>query len=223
MRPSFAHIVLTSPDFAVPPVPPAPTGIAWLRASVGRFSSGPEHARRRGAQVAILNTIPLDALRNRTPAHPVDTLAHAMGVTEPIAGPVRDAAQAYQPGTGDESRADLAVDTLVSIFGGAHTEETAARIGLLVQACDATAALIERTRDRSVDVALRDDPPVPATKRQALVTTSIDGVPVEAGEVIRVPLSGELAFGTGPRRCPGQAHALALIPAPESLVPPGMS
>ncbi|GIJ12919.1 hypothetical protein ACFFMR_24540 [Micromonospora andamanensis] len=58
---------------------------------------------------------------------------------------------------------------------------------------------------------LRDDPPVPATRRQATVTGTVAGMTVEAGALVRVPLAGELAFGVGPRRCPGRAHALALV------------
>lgn len=124
-----------------------------------------------------------------------------MGVTDPaVAGLVEDVAQAYQPGAGDDGRADPAVERLVAIFGGERDERTAARIGLLVQACAATVALIERTRHRPVEEVLRDDPPVPFTKRQR-----IDG-----GEIVVVPLAGGLAFGAGPRACPGKAHALAL-------------
>ncbi|BBH68595.1 hypothetical protein ACTI_52800 [Actinoplanes sp. OR16] len=212
--PAAARAALTSPDFVVPapgePGKPARTGIRWLRANVGRFTDGEAHERRRAAQVAVLTAIPLDALRSGGSAHPVETLARAMGVTEPVVDLVRDAAQAYQPGTGDEPRADAAVDELVAVFGGVFDEAAAARIGILVQACDATATLIDRARHRSIDAVLRDDPPVAATKRQALVTTSINGMLIEAGEVVRVRLAGDLAFGAGARRCPGRAHALAL-------------
>ncbi|MEU4690941.1 hypothetical protein [Actinoplanes sp. NPDC023714] len=205
-----ARAVLGSPDFVVPPVPPGRTGIAWLRATVGRFSNGATHERRRAIQVAILDAIPLAHLRDPGPAHPVAILAAAMGVTEPVVGLVRAAAQAYQPGTGDDALADPAVDALVRVFGGTFDEATAARIGILVQACEATAALIARSRDRTIDAVLRDDPPVVATKRQALTATTIGGRTVEAGEVVEVRLAGDLAFGAGPRRCPGRAHALAL-------------
>ena len=124
---------------------------------------------------------------------------------------MRDVAQAYQPGTGDDDRADAAVDRLVVVLGGGYDEPAAARIGVLVQACDATAVLIERARYRPVNDVLRDDPPVPATKRQALVTTTVGDVTIEAGEVVRVCLAGDLAFSAGPHRCPGREHALALI------------
>ncbi|WP_433368249.1 hypothetical protein ACQPZX_41205 [Actinoplanes sp. CA-142083] len=145
--------------------------------------------------------------------HPVDVLARAMGIDGPVSDVVRDIAQAYQPGTGDAARADEAVERLIVRLGGAHDEATAAHIGVLVQACDATATLRQRTRDRPLDEVLRDDPPVRATKRQATEAVTIDGERFEAGEVVLVPLAGDLAFGAGPRRCPGEELALALARA----------
>ncbi|MDG4798195.1 hypothetical protein [Micromonospora sp. WMMD1082] len=206
-----ALAVLNDPTFVVPPVPPASAGVAWLRATVGRFSSGEAHQRRRALSSAILDAIPLESLCDQGPVHPVAVLAREMGVGEPVVNLVRDVAQAYQPDTGDEPRADAAVDRLVAVLGGAFDEPTAARIGVLVQAYQPTIALIERTRGRPVDDVLRDDPPVPATKRQALVGTTVGDVTVDAGEVVRVRLAGDLAFGSGPRRCPGREHALALV------------
>jgi hypothetical protein len=206
-----ALAVLHDPSFVVPPVPAASAGIGWLRAGVGRFSRGVGHERRRALSVAILDAIPPVALRTSGAAHPVAVLARAMGVHDPVVDLVRDVAQAYQPGTGDEARADAAVHRLVAVLGGVPDEGTAARIGVLVQACDATVTLIERARDRPVEDVLRDAPPVPATRRQALVATTIGNVTVSAGEVVRVSLADGLAFGAGPRRCPGQAHALALV------------
>lgn len=207
--------VLHDPAFVVPAVPAATEGVGWLRATVGRFSTGEEHQRRRGLSVAVLDAIPPDAVRSATAVSPVDVLARMMGVAEPVLDVVGDlvraTAQAYHPGTGDDARADAAVERLVMVFGGVTDELTAARIGVLVQACPATATLLERTRHRPVDEVLRDDPPVPATKRQALVTTTVGGTTVLAGEVVHVRLAGELAFGAGPRRCPGRAHALALV------------
>ena len=202
--------VLNDPAFVVPPVPLGSAGVAWLRASVGRFSSGEAYERRRALSIAILDAIPLDSLAARGPMHPVAILAREMGADESVVDLVWDVAQAYQPGTGDEFVADAAVDRLVAVFGGVFDEHTAARIGVLVQACQATTVLIERAWLRPVDDVLRDDPPVPATKRQALVTTTVGDVTVEAGEVVQVRLAGDLAFGAGPRRCPGRAHALAL-------------
>ncbi|MEV0271126.1 hypothetical protein AB0H43_20290 [Hamadaea sp. NPDC050747] len=210
-----ALAVLHDPGFIVPPVPPGTHGIAWLRSAVGRFSSGDEYARRRALSVGVLDDIPLEALRHTGTRHPVAVLAVALGVTEhdlaDVVDRVRDVAQAYQPGTGDEARADAAVNQLVACFGGVQDEATAARIGALVQACDATAILIDRTRHASLDEVLRDQPPVPFTKRQAVTRTTVGDVTVEAGETVQIELAGELAFGAGPRACPGRAHALALV------------
>ncbi len=208
--PAAVRAVLNDPAFVPPPVPPASTGIGWLRATVGRFAGGAVHARRRALQVAVLDGIPPAVLRDGPPAHPVATLARAMGASDVPVDQVREVARAYQPGTGDDTRADVAVEALVRVFGGVHDEATAARIGILVQACDATAALIERARERTVGDVLRDDPPVPATKRQAGPGAALD---IEAGTVVRVRLAGDLAFGAGPRRCPGREHALALVDA----------
>jgi cytochrome P450 len=204
--------VLCDPSFVVPPVPPATRGVAWLRATVGRFSTGPDHERRRALSVAVLDAVLAGTVRPVEGVHPVTVLARAIGVHQPVEELVREVAQAYQPGTGDESRADAAVERLVAILGGAHDEPAAARIGVLVQACDATAALVDRARHRPVEEVLRDDPPVPATRRQALTATTVGGVTVEAGEVVLVSLAGGPAFGAGPRRCPGRDLALALVP-----------
>ncbi|XVV11310.1 hypothetical protein ACQP2X_41785 [Actinoplanes sp. CA-131856] len=193
--------ILYDPAYVVPAVPPGDSGVAWLRASVGRFCEGPDHVRRRGLAEAILDAIPPESLTGRR-GHPVAVLAAAMGVTDPDVAPlVEDVAQAYQPGHGDDGVADPAVERLVVIFGGRRDEGTAARIGVLVQACTATLALIERARHRPVEEVLRDDPPVPFTKRRR----------IDTGEIVLVPLAGETAFGAGPRRCPGREHALALV------------
>jgi hypothetical protein len=85
----------------------------------------------------------------------------------------------------------------------------AARIGILVQACDATATLIARTRNRPLRDVLRDDPPVRATRRRAGAAITVDGVQIEEGETVLVELAADLAFGAGPHRCPGQWLALA--------------
>lgn len=209
--PAAASAVLHHPAFVVPPVPPARTGIGWLRATVGRFSTGPDHVRRRALSITVLAAVAPESLRAAPAAHPVTTLARATGVGHDVVALVRDAAQAYQPHCGDAARADTAVDRLVALLGGAYDETTAARIGVLVQAGEPTAALIDRARHRPVDEVLTGHPPVPETRRQALAPATVGGVTVEAGEVVRVGLAGGLAFGAGPRRCPGRRHALALV------------
>ena len=213
--------VLSDPFFVVPPVPPGAGGIAWLRDTVARFSTGAAHQRRRALALAVLGAVPPAVLGSGAvpPAglgtgggsHPVAVLARALGIPGPVVELVRDVAQAYQPGTGDEGRADAAVDRLVALLGGGREEPTAAVIGVLTQACDATAALIERARHRSVEEVLHDDPPVRATRRRAVVATTVGQVTVEAGEVVLVDLAGGAVFGAGVHRCPGREHALALV------------
>ncbi|HUB40207.1 MAG TPA: hypothetical protein VMA72_15255 [Streptosporangiaceae bacterium] len=214
-----ALAVLTDPLFVVPPVPAASAGVAWLRATVARFSTGTVHERRRALVMALLDAIPPESLRAPSTLHPVAILGRAVGAGDAVSAGesvtdlVRGVAQAYLPGTGDESRADVAVDKLVAVFGGAFDEQTAARIGLLVQACEATGVLTERARTRPVHEVLREEPPVRATKRQALATTTVGSITIEAGEVVQVCLADDLAFGAGPHQCPGRVHALALAQA----------
>lgn len=58
--------VLTDPAYTVPSVPDAqPGGVAWLRASVVRFSEGGAHERRRALAVAELARIDPRTLLDR--------------------------------------------------------------------------------------------------------------------------------------------------------------
>jgi hypothetical protein len=213
--PGDALAVLHDPGFVVPPVPAATHGVGWLRATVGRFSTGEAHTRRRALSEALLSTVDPRALRETAAsspvAHPVQHLATALGLDSSARtiDAVRAVAAAYQPGTGDETAADAGVRTLIDTFGGTPDEATAARIGVLVQACDATATLIARARSAGLETVLRDTPPVPATKRMATRPADLGGTHVAPGEIVRVSLHG-IPFGAGPRRCPAQAHALAL-------------
>jgi cytochrome P450 len=165
-------------------------------------------------------------VRNGAPLRyvPVETLAAALALPDGLGADVAEAAQAYQPHVeADIAAADRAVARLVSACGGVADEATAARIGLLVQACDATAGLVDRafvaasrqhgaTPDDLLAAVLRDDPPVRATRRLVLRATRVGSTPVPAGAIVSLDLTGDaqLPFGSGLRPCPGRAHALAL-------------
>ena len=185
-------------DLELPVPQPAPT-VAWLRAMVARFSSGPDHQRRRALAVAELAKIDPAELRRlaaETSCSGAEVLAGAMGIDAGDA--VAEVARAYHPHTLADEAADRAVARLVDAFGGVTDELTAARISLLVQSCDATTALVAKARNHtSLAETLRDDPPLRSTRR------------VRDGEVIMVSLDGR-PFGAGTHECPGQEHAIAL-------------
>jgi len=158
--------VLADPAFLVPPAPAAdaPVGIAWLRATVGRFCNGETHDRRRALATADLERLDVAGLRQgaferatallalngRKPfdlmarvARPatVDVLAGALGITGVDAADVALVGRAYPAGGKRDKKTERAVARLVAACGGAPDEAAAARIGLLVQACDATAGM----------------------------------------------------------------------------------
>ncbi|WP_410564445.1 hypothetical protein [Amycolatopsis sp. cmx-4-61] len=208
---------MTSLSAPVPPVPhDVPRGsIAWLRASVARFSNGPDHVRRRALAVDLLAPVDPDSLREKAfrRTHrivsgldvvdvmvelarpvPVGVLAEALGLPD-VSADVVPVAAAYHPHVEPDPAAEAALTRLIAVCGG-PTELAAARIGLLVQACDATAGLI----GNELFAALTGKPagqPVLATRRR------IDG------EDVTVSLAGT-PFGAGPRACPGSRHARAL-------------
>jgi hypothetical protein len=186
--PTVAEI-LSDPVYVVPPVAPAgPMGtLDWLRATVCRFAEGEEHTRRRALVEARLASIDPVGLRELTAAGatPVTALAIAMGVTAGVEAAVSTVAGAYLSGE-SSPEADGAVASLVAACGPGDPEAVAADISILVQAANATAALIAGA-----------DPPVRATRRlgpDGLVVLDLTGVP----------------FGAGRHRCPGEAHARAL-------------
>ncbi|MET8847790.1 hypothetical protein [Amycolatopsis sp. NPDC004625] len=202
------------------PVPPVPSEVplgtvAWLRASVARFSNGPDHVRRRALAVDALAPVDVDALQrnafertSRIAAGldvvdvmadiarpvPVGVLAEALGLPD-VSADVVPVAAAYHPHVTPDAAAEAALTRLIAACGG-PSERTAARIGLLVQACDATAGLI----GNELFASLTGKPagqPVLATRRRI------------GGEDVSVPLAGT-PFGAGPRACPGSRHAVAL-------------
>jgi hypothetical protein len=161
---------------------------------VARFSNGSTHQRRRALAVAELSAVDPEALRalaivRGTDA--VEVLAEALGMPSGVAEDIAVIARCYQPHTTITAAADEAVDRVVRILGD-YDELTANRIALLVQACDATAALVANT------LAGRTDPPVPKTRRVA-----------PDGAIVEIDLTGQ-PFGAGAHACPGRLHALAL-------------
>ncbi|MHC5259061.1 isocitrate lyase/phosphoenolpyruvate mutase family protein [Streptomyces sp. UC4497] len=112
-----------------------------------------------------------------------------------------------------------------------HTELAAARICLLVQARDATAALVRHAEAAPVSgpadahpiehllhETLRNDPPVRALRRVAARDTRVAGRDIAVGDLVLLgatavgPTDADepLAFGAPPRVCPGREHAMAL-------------
>jgi 2-methylisocitrate lyase-like PEP mutase family enzyme len=181
----MTEYLLLDPAYTVPPVPQAARGVAWLRANVVRFSEGPDHARRRTIVESELARIDLDALRR--PGNAVAKLAHELGLPRGVVCDVSVVARAYQPHAAITAQADDAIARLVASCGGVWDEATANRIGLLVQASDATNAHIAGK-----------NPPVPVTRRVA-----------PDGTTIEISLAGA-PFGLGRHACPGRAHAQAL-------------
>jgi cytochrome P450 len=244
-NPAAVRAVLADPHYTVPdPGHGAPPGtMAWLRQNVARFSNGADHARRRALAERLLGGLDPGLLRARAReecgavidaadegpwdvmaliARPVPgrVLAAALGAADPeqVARLVPPVAAAYLTGGADLAGADDSVARLTRLLQGGPGEEVAARIGLLMQACEATAGLIGnavaaglRAAARApaaaaVEQVLREDPPVLVTRRVG-----------PAGETVTLDLAGaggdpagHLAFGSGPRACPGAAHARAL-------------
>jgi hypothetical protein len=194
---------LTSPDLHVPPPPPGPD--AERLARTARWSNGPEHARRRAAVEALLR--PLDPDRARTAAARATAAALLGGGpgpcdVMPIARhvPLAVLAGLLAPG-GAEAGAEGGAEGDAEDPGaegdaedpGAGLED--AVTGVLVQARDATAALVGC---RLLGIA---DAPVRWTRRVAAGPTAAD---------VRVDLPPGGAFGRGPHACPGRHLAPAL-------------
>ncbi|WP_074310311.1 cytochrome P450 [Micromonospora cremea] len=168
-RHADVRAALTDPALQVPAVDTGPPGtLAWLRGTVSRFSPPERHGERRAIGVTALSALDPDELRHeaarRTAAAldqagdrldvmrelarpvPLRVLAGRLGLTDPAAAgtAVAAVAAAYHPGV-DPSlvrRADRAVSMLLALSPPATPEVRANLIGLLVQACDATAGLI---------------------------------------------------------------------------------
>ena len=211
---------------------PAGASVAWLRATVARFGSGEPHRHRRAlVEDELARLEPASLWRAATTApeaevrvRVVRTLAEALGMPEPgaVAEAVIEVARTYFGGA--DAAADEAVVRLVAQLAPecadeAALESVANRIGLLVQACEATAALVEAAAGGDVPLArvLREAPPVRTMRRVAARATRVAGRELAAGDVVLLDLAGAhrahpvpLTFGAPPRVCPGRSHALAL-------------
>ncbi len=148
---------------------------------------------------------------------------------------------------GNHMAAQAATRARARSDSAAGAELIAARIGLLLQACDATAGLIGNALDRwaspPAERASAVGPagtgwsaePVPAAVVDALVGRTLsENPPVRrarrlnaAGELVLVDITAA-PFGTGCRPCPGAEHARALaagvldalLPACAAIRPP---
>jgi hypothetical protein len=174
------------------PPPAGPGAVYWLRSRVARFSSGPEHTRRRALAVAeIARVDPSHAARlaaSRIAAG--DSVRQAIIkafslVPDKAVNLIIDVAPSYF----DPTRPTDSLEPLLDLLG--RDDATVARIGVLIQACEATAALIDN------DLV----PPARTTKRVA-----------PDGTLITLDLA-ELPFGAPPRECPGKDLALAIATA----------
>jgi cytochrome P450 len=203
---------LADPHLVPSPAESGPVGsVAWLRATVARFSSGEIHARRRALVEADLARLDPLALRQAVAVDPDDdarrasvrALAVALGIAESDA--VMEAiiivAGAYF-GDAHDPAADQAVARLLTLMLPADRgddsplEAVANRIGLLVQACDATGNLIEHARraaggspagqdiETLLVETLRHDPPVRAMRRVAVRDTRVAGVDIAEGDLV---------------------------------------
>lgn len=198
----------------------------------------PEYLRARAASftcasIDAAGCQPFEVMSQIARRVPASVLAEVLRAadTSKTAAAAAIVAAAYQPGSKEpgsqaELAADAAVAQLVLQFGTLlppqADDQLAARIGVLVQAQDATAVLIgtallaeyeagqltpvEPDVAGLVQQTLRADPPAPWTRRIS-----------PAGELTWLSLAcaaddpaGHLAFGHGPRYCPGAAHAEAL-------------
>jgi 2-methylisocitrate lyase-like PEP mutase family enzyme len=236
---------------------PAGASVAWLRATVARFSSGEPHRRRRALVEAELARLEPAALWRAAATGPkgevrvrvVRALAETLGMPEPgaVAEEVTLVAGAYfggadaaadeavarlvarlAPGSADEAAREAALEAALETALEAALEAAANRIGLLVQACAATAALVEACAGAALvesaaggDVpparVLREDPPVRTMRRIAARATRVAGREIAEGDVVLLDVAAAqrahpvpLTFGAPPRVCPGRVHALAL-------------
>ncbi|WP_214415026.1 cytochrome P450 [Sphaerisporangium fuscum] len=163
--------------------------IAVLRGEAGEHADG--------------GPVRVDVMARLARAVPVSVLGGALGVAgrdlEALVRAVTAVAAAYHPAaTRDQvARADAPVRELVALLGPGDPELVANRIGLLVQACDATAGLVGNTLavvlrlpralshgwpvEALVAETLRLDPPVCSTRRVCAQAAELAGRTVTPG------------------------------------------
>jgi cytochrome P450 len=224
-RPDLIRAAFAHPDLVPPPA--GPGSAFWLRTRVARFSHGPSHARRRALATSLIESIDPSAASSRAAAlvragTPIrEAVVRALDL---VPSDAVDLVLEVAPAYFDPSVPAPSLDTLVSrlraslsprastspgAVGGENgegglldDEAIAARIGVLVQACDATAALVEA----------RMHPRGRTTKRLALRDVELDGARIPAGTTVTLEL-GEMIFGAPPRECPGRGLAVAVAEA----------
>ncbi|MFG2054594.1 cytochrome P450 [Micromonospora sp. NPDC048930] len=163
-----------------PPDRPAGETLDALATRPGTGAAG-EQAVPRPAAAERRGPGRVDVMARLARRVPLEVLAARLGLADPAAAgaAVPAVAAAYHPGADPAvvARADRAVAALLALSPPAPPEVAANRIGLLVQACDATAGLIGaavrhgRTAPAAVSTVdllaevLRLDPPVRATRR----------------------------------------------------------
>lgn len=163
---------------------------------------------------------------------PAATLARGLGFRDPDEAPalVARIAARYPTGrqadAGDAAASESAIERLRAA-SAAQGGEADLHVQLLVQAHAATGALVigalrrlaasgepGTTTPDLLHQTLRDEAPVPATRRiapdGAAIVLRLDGPDREAADAYEARV---LAFGDGPRRCPAPHHALAIAGA----------
>ncbi|SCG51110.1 Cytochrome P450 [Micromonospora echinaurantiaca] len=248
-RHADVRAALLDPACQVPVAPPGPPGtLAWLRGTVSRFSAPETHPGRRAAGTAMLAGLDPDELREVAARRtgetldraadrldvmaalarrvPLRVLAERLGLADPDAAvpAVTAVAAAYHPGADPATvrRADRAVAALLALTPADAPEVRANRIGLLVQAADATAGLIgAATRHvlaRPADVptgdlaeVLRLDPPVRGTRRVTIAPVRLGGRKLASGSPVLLRFDAAnrdpAVFADPDHLLPGRPHA----------------